>query len=186
MDAPGPDILCFFSKSRDVPPGKGAGGERVHDPSAYITLRGFPDWRKTLSNFDVAPFAFRGMRYNTIEHAFQAAKIAMIDPEKASHFSLDSGHDIGRGDGGVAQKHRKYALLSNSDVIRWSIESERVMAEAAAAKYSEPANAHARAVLAATGDAQLLHISRGKPPHRFRHLEEIRQFLFQGGDKPPP
>ena len=114
------DSLCFYSKSRDVSPGKGAGGEFVQDPAAYNSLKRIKDWRKTLSNFDVAPFEFRGKVYNTIEHAFQAAKIKLSDPVKAEHFTLNSGHEIGQGDGSVAQKHRKYVQLTKQEIALWA------------------------------------------------------------------
>ena len=175
-----PDMLCFYSKSRDVPPGQGA-NERVRDVvNDYANLQAQPSmhhWRRVLSNFDVAPFSFRGHRYNTIEHAFQGAKTALKDAEKALHFTLDSGHVIGIGDGAMAQRHRKYVLLDAVEQRTWAGLSDGVMREAAEAKYAEPTNAHARAVLVATGEAQLWHISRGHPLARFGHLERIRQQL---------
>lgn len=58
-----PDILCFYSKSKDARPGKGA-GETVADPSAYTALAAIKDWRKLLSNFHVAPFVYKGATYN--------------------------------------------------------------------------------------------------------------------------
>lgn len=64
----------------------------------------------------------------------------------------------------------------------WAGLSDGVMREAAEAKYAEPANAHARAVLVATGAAQLWHISRGHPLARFGHLDRIRQQLMQTND----
>jgi predicted NAD-dependent protein-ADP-ribosyltransferase YbiA (DUF1768 family) len=170
-----PDRLCFYSKSRDALPGAGA-GEHVEDASAYTALATFRDWRKTLSNFDVAPFVFRGKRYNSIEHAFQGTKIALCDPESAEYFTLDSGHEIGQGDGAIAQKHRKLVILSKEHIAQWNAISDSVMAEAAAAKYAEPGNSRARAILAATGRAELLHIMRGKKV-RFDHLELIRKGL---------
>lgn len=175
----GNDRLCFYSKSRDVPPGTGAGGEFVRDPAAYDALRSMPHWRRSLSNFDVdAPFEYDGLTYNSIEHAFQARKIRLVDPERARHFSLESGHEIGRGDGSVAQKHRKYVMLSKETIAAWNEMSNRVMVDVSKAKYCAPANERSRRVLLATGNAELLHISRGKPPVRFVHLEEIREQIF--------
>lgn len=172
------DILCFYSKSADKPPGKGA-SEQVQDISQYAELAKLAHWRRTLSNFDVAPFTFRCNRYNTIEHVFQAMKTALVDGEKAAHFTLDSGHTIGQGDGRVAQAHRKYAMLDKSQIAIWATLSDHIMAEAAAAKYAEPANNHARQVLVATNKAQLMHISRGHPLKRFVHLEQIREALIK-------
>jgi predicted NAD-dependent protein-ADP-ribosyltransferase YbiA (DUF1768 family) len=172
-----PDRLCFYSRSADgKAPGKGA-GEHVADPRAYRALAGIKGWRKVLSNFHAgAPFEFRGRTYRTIEHAFQAAKIAIADPAKAHLFSLDSGDAIGRGDGGVAQKHRKLVRLDGAQLARWDAVKDAVMAAAAEAKYA--ACAEARRVLCATGAAELWHIvGRGAPPARFAHLERIRARL---------
>ena len=169
------DRLAFYSKSRDARPGSGA-FEFVRDPSAYDELATIADWRKVLSNFHVSEFVHDGKRYRTIEHAFQAAKIALVSPEKAALFALDSGSALAIGDGQLARANRKLAWLSGDVLRRWDATSRDVMAEIARSKYAQCAVA--RRVLKATGDAQLWHIlPRSKTHERFSHLEALRRLI---------
>lgn len=169
-----PDILCFYSKSKDARPGKGV-GEVVEDPAAYAELAAIQDWRRVLSNFHMCPFIFEGHTYNTIEHAFQAAKIALADPEKAAWFTLESGHAIGQGDGLIARKNRKVVILRPNQIVEWNRSSLDVMERAAREKFR--ACEEARRVLKATGFAQLWHVMPRAAPLRFLHLERIRDEL---------
>ena len=111
------DRLFFYSKSADKKPGKGT-NEWVSDPKKYHALASIPEWRKVLSNFDVNPFVFEGKTYNTIEHVFQSKKIALVNPEKADFFTMESGHPIGQGDGLMAQKNRKLVVLGKRNWTR--------------------------------------------------------------------
>jgi len=165
------DSFSFYSKSADKKPGKGA-NEFVSSPEKYTELSKIKDWRKVLSNFHVSPFVFDGKTYNTIEHVFQSKKIALVDPIKADFFTLESGHEIGHGDGLVAQKHRKVVLLKKPDLDRWFQISGDVMERAAIAKFAQCPEA--MNVLKLTGDAELWHIVSRKKPVRFFHLEKIR------------
>jgi predicted NAD-dependent protein-ADP-ribosyltransferase YbiA (DUF1768 family) len=164
------DKFYFYSKSRDAKPGKGA-NECV--TKEYEDLEKIKDWRKVLSNFHVSPFVWRGSTWNSIEHAFQATKIALVDPEKAKRFTRESGDEIGLGDGAMAQKHRKMCLLNKDQVREWGRKNMQVMEEIARAKYSQCEEA--RQVLKATKDAELWHIVSRKPAVRFEHLERIRK-----------
>lgn len=174
------DKLFFYSKSADKQPGRGA-NECVKDASQYFELSKLKNWRKTLSNFHVSPFVFEGKTYNSIEHAFQAKKIALADPEKAFTFTVESGTELGLGDGLMAQKNRKLVKLNEKQIARWFTISTTVMRDAAIAKYAasvaSAASAEARTVLRLTNDAELWHIVSRKPPIRFHHLEEIRSTL---------
>jgi predicted NAD-dependent protein-ADP-ribosyltransferase YbiA (DUF1768 family) len=154
------DKLFFFSKSASVRPGKGV-NEVVHDPALYTALGN--DFRKVLST------------YNTIEHVFQAEKIALVDRASAFKFTLDSGHEIGKGDGAMAQKNRKLVKLDATELGEWSRIKDGVMAAAAASKYEQCGEA--QAVLKATLGAQLWHVVPRARPVRFVHLEEIRARL---------
>jgi predicted NAD-dependent protein-ADP-ribosyltransferase YbiA (DUF1768 family) len=166
------DSFSFYSKSADKKPGKGA-NEFVADPEKYTELSKIKDWRKVLSNFHVSPFVFEGKWYNTIEHVFQSKKIALVDPVKADFFTLLNGHEIGQGDGLVAQKNRKLVVLKNPDLDTWFRISGDVMERAAIAKFSQcPEAMH---VLQLTGDAELWHVVSRKKPVRFLHLEGIRK-----------
>jgi predicted NAD-dependent protein-ADP-ribosyltransferase YbiA (DUF1768 family) len=167
----GSDKLFFYSKSADKPPGKGA-NEVVADPRQYAELASIPHWRKVLSNFHVCPFQFQGGTYRSIEHAFQARKIAIADPVKARQFTVESGSPLGLGDGADAQKARKLVRLTPEQLAYWDGIKDVVMEAAATAKYAAcPA---ALAVLRATGNAQLWHVVSRSKPVRFEHLERLR------------
>lgn len=169
------DILTFYSGSADKKPGKGV-GEQVRNPDAYALLSTIPDWRRVLSNFHFCPFRWEGATYNTIEHAFQAAKIALVDPVKARQFTVESGTALGRGDGKAAQKARRLVVLGAQQLQLWDALSAYVMATLQTQKFA--ACPEARRVLRATGNAQLWHLmrQRGQPSRlvRFAHLEDIR------------
>ncbi len=168
------DSLVFFSRSADVAPGRGK-HERVADSARYVDLAKRRDWRKMLSNFHVAPFVFNGKTYNTIEHGFQAAKIALVDPAKARQFALESDSELSRGDGLAARRKRKMVVLTPRELVAWGSVSDAVMHALARAKFA--AHPDARDVLLATGDAELWHqVNRGKPV-RFYHLELVRSAL---------
>lgn len=168
------DILCFFSKSKDVEPGKGA-NEQVTDTSMYSELSTKTNWRRVLSNFHLCPFQYKGYTYNTIEHVFQAEKIALIDKEKAKWFTLESGHPIGQGDGVVAQKNRKLVRLNEELLAKWGTIKHQIMKEAAIEKFK--VCQEACDILKLTRKAQLWHIVMRGKPIRFIHLEDIRASL---------
>lgn len=169
------DRLYFFSGSADLPPGQGV-HEEVADPARYAPLAGVRQWRRMLSNFWPAQFTLGGRTYRTVEHAFQAAKIALVDPALAERFALESDTELARGDGAVARKHRKLVLLEEAQLHEWDGRKGAVMRDAMFAKFSrhEPL----RAVLLATRPAQLWHgTGRGQPPTRIDDLETIRDAL---------
>lgn len=168
------DKLFFYSKSRDVAPGKGS-NEYVGNSGDYNELEHISNWRKILSNFHVCPFKYEGLTYNSIEHVFQAGKIALVDVEKAFWFSLESGHEIGQGDGAVAQKNRKLVKLNTEKLEIWNKIKFKIMKDAAMEKYNQCE--FARKVLKLTNNAQLWHIVSRKKPERFIHLEQIRENL---------
>jgi len=171
------DRLFFHSASADRVPGAGR-HESVADPSIYAALAGSPNWRKMLSNFWVADFVWNGLTYRTVEHCFQAAKIALADPTLAQSFALESQSALARGDGVAARKQRKLVLLDPQQLARWDREKHVVMQSAMRAKFSQhPALA---AVLLATGNAQLWHgTGRGAQPQRIWDLEAIRTELAE-------
>ena len=165
------DRLYFFSRSKDVAPGRGV--NEIADVKNYLELAKVKEWRKRLSHFDATiPFRFEGATYRTIEHAFQAKKIGLLDPEKAKLFTIESGHEIGLGDGQMAQKNRKLVKLSPELLGQWAqIQPAFLLAVAEAKWRLDPE------VLLLTGDAQLFHIQRAKPAARFLHLEKARHAL---------
>lgn len=168
------DRFYFYSKSRDAKPGKGT-NEYVADKSMYEELGQIKDWRKVLSNFHMYPFEYEGYTYNTIEHVFQAKKIELVDPEKALWFTVESGHEIGRGDGEVARKNRKLVKLGSDELRQWAQIRDQVMYEAAVQKYL--VCEEGQKVLNATKSAELWHVVPRSKPVRFQHLEKIRETL---------
>jgi predicted NAD-dependent protein-ADP-ribosyltransferase YbiA (DUF1768 family) len=165
------DRLFFFSNSADLAPGQGV-HERIADPADYAALAEVRHWRRMLSNFWPADFVLGGRTYRTVEHAFQAAKIALVDPALAERFALESGTELASGDGLAARKNRKLVLLDDEQLGRWDGDKDAVMRDAMRAKFShEPL----RAVLLATRCAELWHgTGRGQPPARIHDLETIR------------
>jgi predicted NAD-dependent protein-ADP-ribosyltransferase YbiA (DUF1768 family) len=168
------DKLFFFSKSKDAVVGKGA-NEVVEKPELYDELNKIKDWRKVLSNFHEGAFVYDGYTWNTIEHVFQAKKIELVDPEKAKWFTVESGHEIGRGDGGIARKNRKLVVLEKKDLGKWAKMRNDIMFEAAFEKYKQ--HPEALRVLKATHHAQLWHVVMRSKPERFEHLEKVRDLL---------
>jgi ribA/ribD-fused uncharacterized protein len=169
------DRLYFFSGSADLPPGQGV-HERVADPVRYAALAGVRHWRRMLSNFWPADFTLGERTYRTVEHAFQAAKIALVDPALADRFALESDTELARGEGAAARKHRKLLLLDEAQLRRWDGRKHAVMREAMHAKFSQ--REPLRMVLLATLPAELWHgTGRGQPPARIHDLETIRDAL---------
>jgi ribA/ribD-fused uncharacterized protein len=169
------DRLYFYSGSADRPPGAGV-HEAVADPGAYAALAGTANWRRLLSNFWVADFVVDGLTYRTVEHRFQAAKIALADPALARRFALESGSLLSQGDGAAARGQRKLVVLSAAQLARWDREKRGVMGAAMAAKFRQhPALGR---VLLDTGRAELWHgTGRGQAPQRILELETVRDEL---------
>ena len=172
-----PDRLFYFSGSAERPPGEGA-HEQVADPARYALLAATPGWRRMLSNFWVAPFAFRDATWRTVEHAFQAAKIARVDPAAARRFTVESGDPLGLGDGLAARKARKLVILDAAALAAWDAEKHGIMREALRAKFA--AHPELRAVLRGTFDAELWHAGARERPQRIHDLEAVRAELPGG------
>lgn len=170
------DKIFFYSKSAAKPAGKGT-NEYVAHPNEYTELNSFVDWRKVLSNFYVSPFTWDGHRWNSVEHAFQSRKIAIVDPEKALWFTLDSGHEIGLGNGEIARRHRKLVLLDKDRLQEWDVIKSGILESILYAKFSQVELA--RRILLATCDAVLLHGTRGVPVTRQVELESVRRQIRQ-------
>jgi ribA/ribD-fused uncharacterized protein len=165
------DILFFFSKSADKAPGKGKNERTTTD---YSELSHISNWRKVLSNFYVSPFTWKNRTWNSVEHAFQSRKIALVDPERAEWFNLESGHAIGKGDGNMARKNRKLVILGHEKLAEWNSIKSSVMEDILYAKFSQVNLA--RRVLLSTKHAVLLHGVRGPAQQQFE-LERVRSRL---------
>jgi predicted NAD-dependent protein-ADP-ribosyltransferase YbiA (DUF1768 family) len=174
------DILMFYSKSKDVPAGKGV-KEHVHDN--YKELNEIKHWRRILSNFHMAPFIYNGREFNSIEHAFQAEKIRLVNEETARLFEINGGKKcceenkesiIGNEDASIARKNRKLVILDAEMLSKWNNIKHKKMKEISIAKYSQCEEA--MHTLRCTKNAELWHIiPRTSFSIRFKHLEEIRE-----------
>ena len=165
------DRLFFFSGSKDLPPGEGA-NEALEDPARYLGLGQVARWRQVLSNFWVAPFTLDGRTYRTVEHAFQAAKIALADPAKALEFTVESGTPLGLGDGLAARQARKCVVLGAPQVAQWRGQSDAAMQRAMQAKFTQ--HAALGRVLQLTLGAELWHGAGRTRPVRMHMLEAVR------------
>jgi len=168
------DKLFYYSKSANKAPGKGT-NELVSNYNIYDELNKIKDWRKILSNLYFHEFIYEDKIYNSVEHAFQAKKIEIVDKEKAYWFCKNSGNIIGISDGLVARKNRKIIILTNEQLNRWNEIKDKIMHDILLAKFTQIPIA--KQVLLLTHDAILLHGSRGIPISRQNNLENIRLYL---------
>lgn len=170
-----PDKLYFWSRSRDVRPGRGV-NEVVQDDAAYDVLASIPHWRQALSNFsDSCVVEYQGLTYRTVEHVFQAAKTRLVDRDAAFSFALESGTDLARASGGVAQKHRKLRLLDAGALETWSREQAAVLKDAW--EYKAKHCPLFRSILRGTRSAELWHVQSRRPAARWGDLELVRAML---------
>jgi predicted NAD-dependent protein-ADP-ribosyltransferase YbiA (DUF1768 family) len=167
-----PDKLCYYSKSADAKVGKGK-NEFVSDFAMYDELGKIPIWRRILSNFYVEPFVFEGKTYNSVEHAFQGYKIALVDKVKGDYFTLESNHPIGKGDGSVAQKNRKLVIFNSAQLAYWSTIKHEIMIEITRQRIAQSITY--RNVLLLTNNAELWHVMPRKGIIRNVYLEELRK-----------
>lgn len=174
MSSTSGDILCFFSRSKDSVPGYGK-NESVKNCLDYSELIDTPHWRRVLSNFHVAEFEYNGYHWNTVEHAFQASKVGLIDKDLAYNFTRESASSLGLGDGLEARKHRKVVILPRDKLLEWNSIKSEIMKKILLAKFTQVDLA--RRVLLATGSAELWHNPPRAKVVRFMELEAVRSEL---------
>jgi ribA/ribD-fused uncharacterized protein len=171
------DRFQFYSGSKDAIPGLGAGERKDRTDTDYGSLAKVPHWRKMLSNFWVAPFVWQGKRWNTVEHAFQAAKFQTLDPAFYHQMSLDSGSELSRSDGLTARKQRKHILLTGEQLAAWNSKSKSLLKELLTEKFTQDKTC--QEVLLKTWPAELVHYAgRGQGVERWTDLEEFRARLY--------
>ena len=154
------DQLFYYIKSADKLVEKGTNEIEV-DYNIYKELNKIKDWQKILSNFYVGEFAYDDKIYNSVEHAFQAKKIELVDKDKAYWFCKNSGHVIGIGLGLTARKNRKLVILTSDDLQRWDDIKHKVMEDILFAKFTQVPIG--KQVLVLTQNAILLHGTKGIP-----------------------
>lgn len=177
-------VFQFYSKSRDLEPGKGS-GEKIPDDkiSEYEELSKIKNWRKMLSNFYESEFTLDNKRWLSVEHYYQGAKFKKENPEFYEQFSLDSGSDISK-DPNLAKSAGGKSGKSKGKLIRPSNikmdkdffldnRSSNEMKRAQREKYKQ--NEELKRMLLLTKDAKLTHFSRGSPPIVFNETMELRK-----------
>lgn len=168
------DKLCYYSKSKNASVGKGA-NEFIKDPLIYKELNKIDNWRRILSNFYTEPFIFEEMQYNSVEHAFQSCKIALVDKKKASYFTLNSNHPIGLGNGAIAQKNRKLVVLNAEQLAHWDNIKDDIMKAITLQRIIQ--SDIYRNVLLLTNKAELWHVISRRGIVRNIYLEELRDSI---------
>lgn len=166
-----PDKLCYYSKSKNVPVGNGI-HEYINDISQYTELNKIKNWRKILSNFYIEPFIYENKTYNTVEHAFQAQKIALVDKLKSEYFTIESNHNIGIGDGLIARKNRKIILLNKEQLKYWDTIKQDIMIRITYQRILQ-SNTY-KNILKLTNKAELWHVISRVGLIRNKYLEELR------------
>lgn len=178
-------VFMFYSKSASKPlPGKGSGETiKSENIKKYSTLAAINNWRKKLSNFDIAPFELDGHRWNSVEHYYQGSKFKNSHPEFYLQFSLDSDSDISKdpelakGAGGKTGKLKGKQLRPKEIVVDADFYTNKrdkdALEKAMYAKFTQDETS--KNILLNTKDAKLVHYSRGQPPIVFEELMNVRK-----------
>ena len=189
-------VFQFYSKSRDLYPGKGA-GEKIKDEDIqqYQKLSKIKDWRKVLSNFHQKPFPLDGLTWNSVEHYYHANKFKKNNPKFYKKFSLESKSNFSidpvkaKAAGGKKGIYTKKVKKSDGSRVTEKIilrpkgitvdedffthRQKQTMKKALNAKFTKLTLP--KKVLKSTQNATLLHYVRGKQPEVWEHLMSIRQ-----------
>ena len=172
-------IFQFYSKSRNVPPGKGS-GENISPKlkNDFVELGKINGWRKQLSNFytktdkdkKIEPlFELDGYKWASVEHYYHANKFKKNNLDYYKLFTMESESEIStdpiaaKGAGGKTgkvnkKKFRPTSIQMDEDFMK-NGNNEKVMYDGQLAKYQQ--NTELKNMLLLTKQAKLVHFSRG-------------------------
>lgn len=178
------DVLYFVWFLPKVPPGEGV-NERVADRKDYTALP--LEYRQQLSNFWAARFRITQKElpaelcdafgehsdWLTVEHLFQACKIALASVQAARTFSLDSHTLLSQKPGLAARNQRMMVKLDARQLKRWEAIRDQVLLAGLRAKFTQ--NPELTATLLSTREAALTH-SIGREPF---NADKMRQHALE-------
>ena len=180
-------VFVFYSKSRDVLPGKGGNkhkdeskrwSEKVSDPSKFDELSRIKNWRKVLSNMwgglseneDKPLFNLDGYEWASVEHWFHANKFKWKMEENAEYkdfyekFTFNSGSEICKdakfalGAGGRTGRVKGKQYRPKNVVLDPNWEKIKEKIMAQGQRAKYMQDTLSKKVLLATKDAKLVHL----------------------------
>ena len=146
------DILCFYSKSKDVYPGNGV-REKVNVTGNYMSLSEIPDWRKILSNFYPCNLNDGNMTWTSVEHWYQGYKMECMKSIDINVINSDFAELSAQDVKSLTSKKNL-----SGDISKWDKIKLNVLKSALVSKFSNP---KLLKILQLTNHAELQHISRG-------------------------
>jgi predicted NAD-dependent protein-ADP-ribosyltransferase YbiA (DUF1768 family) len=176
-------IFQFYERSAHRKPGKGSGEKMTLDgEKEYVELAKFEDWRRKLSNGYEREFEINDLRWNSVEHYYQAQKFNE-NKEMYNKFALNSGSDISKSfdlakTAGSSKPVKNGILLRDRSIkprILDDDEGKKIISHALQAKFKQ--NEDLKRILLATKDAGLFVFIRGIPPKEYTLLMELRDEL---------
>lgn len=198
-------VFQFYSKSRDVYPGKGPGESIPSElEKEFSELDKIKDWRKKLSNFWTCNIEIDGLKWTSVEHFYHANKYKRNCPEFYRKFSLSNNSNgreaqwikdlpqnlatepaVAKSLGGKTGRYKGRAYRPKGLLLDEGFfengKSERVMKVGQRAKYMQ--NKELADVLLATKNAKLVHFIRRQRPMVFMDTMEIRNELSAASQK---
>jgi ribA/ribD-fused uncharacterized protein len=163
-------VIMFFSRSADVPAGRGA-GEKLGNGDDFTELNKIKNWRRILSNFHQCEFEVDGYKWRSVEHYFHANKF--IGTPLYIEYTLNSGSTLSKSDGTTA---RKVGRSNTMSVNNWDDIKKDVLLKGQIAKFTQCPEC--TLVLKLTGNAILTHkMSRMSPVITEYGLMNIRDKL---------
>jgi predicted NAD-dependent protein-ADP-ribosyltransferase YbiA (DUF1768 family) len=192
--------FVYYSKSADAKPGKGS-GEYLNVGDDFTELSKIKNWRKTLSNFYVAPFIIDDNEWNSVEHFFHAVKFRNGKKEGKNYdyyktFSLTGNRPwstdpiyakqagkagrISEVTGKIYDKKIGEYKIPKDVALRPDFYTNKIDKKLESlsflAKFTQ--NEELKKTLLATGDAELHHyVGRGKPNLFMKNLMKVRECI---------